>query len=201
MASLRLEAKFKCRWQHRQCSETKFGLSCRVTWGSAAMAFWAFLRYAWIPRMRCQMRLLLISRSLFLPFSECLFFVFLFCAFSLSLRGQILEKLWTHWELLQACGVLPDLLLSRSALSTIEEPAGGNFLSRWKRICSKVESGARPMDWAKISTKRPLEWEGQECLDVGYLEGSGEPLSFFHQLGCWKTEQERNQRQCWLRTD
>ena len=59
MANLRFEAKFKCRWQHRQCSETKFGLSCRVTWGSAAMAFGAFLRYAWIPRMRWQMRLLL----------------------------------------------------------------------------------------------------------------------------------------------
>ena len=51
MAKLRFEAKFKCRWQHRQCSETSFGLSCRVTWGSAAMALGAFLRYVWIPRM------------------------------------------------------------------------------------------------------------------------------------------------------
>ena len=66
VAKLRFEATFKCRWQHRQGSETKFGLSCRVTWGSAAMAFGAFLRYAWIPRMRCQMRLLL-----HLPWSTC----------------------------------------------------------------------------------------------------------------------------------
>ena len=48
----------------RQCSETKFGLSCRVTWGSAAMALGAFLRYAWIPRMRCQMRLLLVRATI-----------------------------------------------------------------------------------------------------------------------------------------
>ena len=41
-------------------SETKFGLSCRVTRGSAAMALGAFLRYAWIIRMHCQMRLLFL---------------------------------------------------------------------------------------------------------------------------------------------